>query len=176
MKKIWLLIILLTGSLLFVGCSFNFNINKTDSNEQNDASLSLNDEVGRLLACNERVGFYLNTEEFKSSWDVEEGWWASFILNWHVIREKDWNIAEDDVECIVDMVDKSVNVEFSNHIYNGELQEEPTVSEAPAAKMRVLEWQTEEETMAMVEETCWNMWGEWADWLCNLKDWSQIAF
>jgi hypothetical protein len=32
--------------------------------------------------------------------------------------------AEDDVECVVDMVDKSVNVNFSNHIYNGELQED----------------------------------------------------
>jgi hypothetical protein len=32
--------------------------------------------------------------------------------------------AEDDVECVIDMVDKSVNVDFSNHIYNGELQED----------------------------------------------------
>jgi hypothetical protein len=26
--------------------------------------------------------------------------------------------AEDDVECVIDMVDGSVNVDFSNHIYN----------------------------------------------------------
>jgi hypothetical protein len=37
------------------------------------------------------------------------------------------------------MVDRLVTVEFSNHIYNGELQEERTVTDAPAAKMRVLE-------------------------------------
>jgi len=43
------------------------------------------------------------------------------------------------VECVVDMVDKSVNVEFSNHIYNGELQEDIEVPEQPVSKMRVLE-------------------------------------
>jgi hypothetical protein len=36
---------------------------------------------------------------------------------------KRWENAEDDVECVIDMVDKSVSVEFSNHIYNWELQE-----------------------------------------------------
>jgi hypothetical protein len=38
------------------------------------------------------------------------------------------------------MVDRTVSVEFSNHIYNGELQEDITVTdEEPAAKMRVVE-------------------------------------
>jgi hypothetical protein len=48
------------------------------------------------------------------------------------------------------MVDKSVNVEFSNHKFNGELQDvaaeevseevsEETNSDMPVAKMRVLE-------------------------------------
>jgi hypothetical protein len=35
-----------------------------------------------------------------------------------------WENAEDDVECFIDMVDKSVNVSFSNHMYNWEIQEE----------------------------------------------------
>jgi hypothetical protein len=59
-------------------------------------------------------------------------------------------VAEDDVECVIDMVDKSVNVEFSNHKFNGELQDvaaeevseevsEETNSDMPVAKMRVLE-------------------------------------
>jgi hypothetical protein len=38
--------------------------------------------------------------------------------------------AEDDVECVIDMGDKSINVEFSNHVYNGELQEEPETTGA----------------------------------------------
>lgn len=137
----------------------------------------LETEDGRLAACEDRAGFYLNFNEWTFVWQDESEGWASFVRNWHVTYLKWWENAEDDVECVIDMVDKSVNVEFSNHIYNGELQENRTVSdEQPVAKMRVLEWQTEEETMAMVEETCWNMWGEWADWLCNLEDWSQIAF
>ena len=74
---------------------------------------------GRQVACEERVGYYLN---------YNEGW-ASFIRNWHVTYLKRWENAEDDVECVVDMVDKSVSVEFSNHIYNGELQEDSEVAE-----------------------------------------------
>ena len=42
---------------------------------------------------------------------------------------KRWEKAEDDVECVIDMVDKSVSVEFSNHIYNWELQEDSEVAE-----------------------------------------------
>ena len=137
----------------------------------------LETEDGRLAACEERAGFYLNFNEWTFVWQDESEGWASFVRNWHVTYLKWWENAEDDVECVVDMVDKSVNVEFSNHIYNGELQEKRTVAdEEPVAKMRVLEWQTEEETMAMVEETCSSMWGEWTDWLCNLEDWLQIAF
>ena len=74
------------------------------------------------------------------------------------------------------MVDRTVTVEFSNHIYNGELQEDTTTDEEPAAKMRVVEWQTEEETMDIAENTCSSMWWELRDWLCSLEDWSTIAF
>jgi hypothetical protein len=45
----------------------------------------------------------------------------------HVSYVKRWEKAEDDEECVIDMVDKSVSVEFSNHIYNGELQETPEI-------------------------------------------------
>ncbi len=43
---------------------------------------------------------------------------------------KRWEKAEDDVECVIDMVDKSVSVEFSNHIYNGKIQEDSEDIEA----------------------------------------------
>jgi hypothetical protein len=42
--------------------------------------------------------------------------------------------------------------------------------------MRVVEWQSEEETMEIAENTCSSMWGELSDWVCNLEDWSTIAF
>ena len=84
---------------------------------------------GRQAACEERVGYYLNYNEWEFTWNDESEGWASFIRNWHVTYLKRWENAEDDVECVVDMVDKSVSVEFSNHIYNGELQEKRTVKE-----------------------------------------------
>jgi hypothetical protein len=46
----------------------------------------------------------------------------------------------------------------------------------PVAKMRVLEWQTEEETQAMVEEACSNMWWNWVDGGCVLEDGSVVNF
>ena len=131
---------------------------------------------GRIAACEERAGYYLNFNEWTFVWNDESEWWASFIRNGHVAYLKWWENAEDDVECVVDMVDWSVNVEFSNHIYDGELQEKRTVTDIPVAKMRVVEWQTEEETQAMVEDICTNMWGEWSNGLCALPDGSTIAF
>ena len=185
MKKFWLLTTFLIGWLLLTGCSFNVNVNDTSSTDENNetASYNLNNDAGRLLACNDRVGFYLNTETFNVEWDVEQEARASFVLNWHITREENWDVAEDDVECVIDMVDKSVNVEFSNHKFNGELQDVATeeVSEGtnwdmPVAKMKVLEWQTEEETQAMVEEACSNMWWNWVDGGCVLEDGSVVNF
>lgn len=46
----------------------------------------------------------------------------------------------------------------------------------PAAKLMVQEWQTEEETQAMIQETCTNAWGELVDGNCVLEDGSVIAF
>lgn len=209
MKKIWLLTTLLMRWLLLTGCSFHVNVNDTSSTDESNetASYNLNNDAGRLLACNDRVGFYLNTESFNAEWDVEQEAWASFVLNWHVTREENWDVAEDDVECVIDMVDWSVNVEFSNHTYNWELQEtwndeynqflenikssweqaqrindypeDETVeiqADMPVAKMRVVEWQTEEETQAMVEEVCSNMWWNWVDGGCVLEDGSVVNF
>lgn len=136
----------------------------------------LQTEEGRITACEERAGFYLNFNEWTFTWENESEWWASFIRNGHVTYLKWWENAEDDVECIVDMVDWSVIVEFSNHIYNGELQEQRTVTDAPVAKMRVVEWQTEEETQAMIENACSNAWWHLIDWLCTLEDGAIIAF
>lgn len=47
---------------------------------------------------------------------------------------------------------------------------------APAAKLMVQEWQTEEETQAMIQETCTNAWGQLVDGNCVLEDGSVIAF
>jgi hypothetical protein len=181
MKKLSLITTLLIWGLLLTGCSFNVNVNRTDTNEQDNTKPDLSNDVARLLACNDRVGFYLNTNTFNAEWGVEEEAWASFVLNWHVTREEDWNIAKDDVQCFIDMVDQSVNIEFSNHMYNWELQEtviddEPSVSDAPIAKMRILEWETEEETQARIEETCANMWWTWTDGWCILEDGSAVYF
>jgi hypothetical protein len=74
------------------------------------------------------------------------------------------------------MVDWSVNVEFSNHIYNWELQvDTPESADMPVAKMRVLEWQTEEETQTMIENVCSDAWWDLTDWLCIIWD-EKIAF
>ena len=87
----------------------------------------LETEEGRIAACEERAGFYLNFNEWTFTREDESEGWASFIRNGHVAYLKWWENAEDDVECVIDMVDKSVNVDFSNHIYNWELQEEPEI-------------------------------------------------
>ena len=86
-------------------------------------------EEGRIAACEERVGFYLNFNEWTFVWENESEGWGSFVRNGHVTYLKRGENAEDDVECVVDMVDKSVTVNFSNHIYNGELQEKREVIE-----------------------------------------------
>jgi len=47
---------------------------------------------------------------------------------------------------------------------------------APAAKLRIQEWQSEEETQAMIQETCTNAWGQLVNGNCVLEDGSVIAF
>lgn len=79
-----------------------------------------------------------------------------------------------------------VDYSFSCKVYNKEnielnleplYPEEPVVEEdTPNAKMRVIGGQTEEETQAMVEEACGNMWWTWADGSCMLEDGSYVNF
>jgi len=84
----------------------------------------LETEEGRIAACEERAWTILNYNEWTYAWENEEEAWASFVRIGHVKYLKWWENAEDDVECFIDMVDKSVNVSFSNHMYNWEIQEE----------------------------------------------------
>ena len=56
------------------------------------------------------------------------------------------------------------------------IEEVSTDEDMPVAKMRVAEWQTEEEVQAMVEEACSNMWWTWTDGSCMLEDGSYINF
>ena len=99
MKKVWLLTLLLTCGLVFTGCS------TTKEEEPN-----LEDETVRVLACTEQVEEYLNTADFSTSWQPEEEWGASFILDGTVTRTKDETSSEGKVQCVVDMADKSVTV------------------------------------------------------------------
>lgn len=98
MKKVWLLTLLLTCWLVFTGCS-------TTKEEPN-----LEDETVRVLVCTQEVGNYLKTEDFSTSWQPEEEWGASFILNGTATRTKDGEQGENTVQCVIDMVDESVTV------------------------------------------------------------------
>lgn len=96
----------------------------TENNEEIQTSeFDLESEEGRKAACEERAGFYLNFNEWVFTWEDESEGWALFVRNGHVSYLKRWENAEDDVECVVDTVNKSVTVDFSNHVYNGESQE-----------------------------------------------------
>ena len=142
-KSLLTLSFLWLWTLIFAGCESNVTV---ETNNQFD----LHDEFGRLEACADKVGFYLNTNDFSVSWDDESEGWASFVRNGHVEYTKQWESAEDDVECIVDMVDSSVNIEFSNHIYNGELQEEVVIDSSSEIYS--------EEELASAEEVIRNEW------------------
>ena len=72
-------------------------------------------EEWRLAQCEESVGFYLNFGSWKFTWKDEEESGASFVRNGHVIYEKWLEKWEADVQCFIDMVDWSINVEFTNH-------------------------------------------------------------
>ena len=109
MKKFWLLALWLAIFTL-AGCSIHVNFNKNNNDEQNDDKPSLDSDVGRLFACNEEVGKYYNITTFWGWWDIEQEAWASFVLNWNVTYEDNWETIEKHVECVVDMVDKSVSI------------------------------------------------------------------
>ena len=80
-----------------------------------------------------------------------------------------------------------IDYSFSCKVYNKENielnieplypEEQPVAEEDISnAKMRVVEWQTEEEVQAMIEETCGNMWWTWTDGSCMLEDGSYVNF
>ena len=110
MKRFWFLITLLF-SVLFISWCFqvNINVNDTSSVVEEDKP-SIDSYSGRLFACNEEVGKYYNITTFWGSWDTEEEAWASFVLNWEVTFEVDWEEVEKKVQCVVDMVDSSVRI------------------------------------------------------------------
>ncbi|MBP5407643.1 MAG: hypothetical protein J6Y42_00715 [Bacilli bacterium] len=73
MKKLSIITTLLIGSLLLTGCSFHLNVNTNNNTpEENNTRSNLNTDVARLMACNDKVGFYLNTDTFNASWDTEQ--------------------------------------------------------------------------------------------------------
>jgi hypothetical protein len=125
MKKLLLLTTLLFWGLLLTWCNVNPNNQESESTTMlwaKSSQFDLESELWRIEACADRVGFHLNTNDYDISWEDENEGWASFIRDGHVSYVKQWEEAEDDVQCIIDMVDNSVNIEFSNHIYNWELQ------------------------------------------------------
>ena len=86
------------GSLLLAGCNKSVNV----ENEQE-----------RIFACWRSVSEYLGISDYSISWDKEEEAWASFVLNWRV---NIWNGIDEEkitknVQCVVDMVDKSVTIQ-----------------------------------------------------------------
>ena len=80
-------------------------------------------EEDRIAACEDTAGFYLNFGSWEFDWEDEHEAWASFSRDWHVVYEKWWEKAETDVNCFIDMVDQSVNVEFSNQNYLWPIEE-----------------------------------------------------
>lgn len=107
---------------------YNYNCEVIDENNvevyYQEIIRGLETEEDRIAACEERAWTILNYNEWTYAWENEEEAWASFVRIGHVKYLKWWENAEDDVECFIDMVDKSVNVSFSNHMYNWEIQEE----------------------------------------------------
>ena len=110
MKKIWLLAIVLFSSLLLTWC-FKFNLNITNNSSVVDEDKpSINTDSGRLLACNEEVVKYYNVKTFWGGWDTEEEAWASYVLNWVVTFQENWEAVSKKVQCVVDMTDETVTI------------------------------------------------------------------
>ena len=99
------------------------------NDESQTLKFDLETPEGRQVACEERAGSYLNFNEWTFIWEDESHGWASFVRNGHVAYLRQGEKVEDEVECFIDMVDKSVNVDFLNYEYNGELQEIPEAVE-----------------------------------------------
>ena len=105
------------------------NIAAEEVNSEDDwykiiSDFDLSDEDKRIAVCEERAWFYLNFNEWEFSWEDESEAWASFVRDWHVKYVKWGERAEEDVNCFIDMVDNSVTIKFSNHVYNWKVEEE----------------------------------------------------
>ena len=106
------------------------NIAAEDEEDLSDDSYTtvsdydLSDEDKRIAVCEERAWFYLNFNEWEFSWEDESEAWASFVRDGHVKYVKWGERAEEDVNCFIDMVDNSVTIKFSNHVYNWKVEEE----------------------------------------------------
>ena len=99
------------------------------NDESQTLKFDLETPEGRQVACEEKAGSYLNFNEWTFTWEDESQGWTSFVRNGHVDYLRQGEKVEDEVECFIDMVDKSVNVDFLNYEYNGELQEIPEAVE-----------------------------------------------
>jgi ribonucleotide reductase alpha subunit len=95
MKKIWLLTTLLVAGLLLTGCNKSVNV----ENEQE-----------RIFACWRSVSEYLGISDYSINWDIEEEAWASFVLNWEITFEENWETVHKTIQCVVDMVENSVEI------------------------------------------------------------------
>ena len=109
MKKLWLFLSLLICSILFTWCNFHLTFNDTSSTVDKDKP-SIKTESWRLFACNEEVWEYLNITTFGGAWDTEKEAWASFVLDWEITYEENWETITKNVQCVVDMVDNSVTI------------------------------------------------------------------
>lgn len=91
------------------------DLQDTDNNDLSSKRAQLETEENRIQACQDKVMFLLNSANVVFEWWEESEWWASFYRKWKATYTKqDWTASED-VECMIDMVDASVNIEFSNH-------------------------------------------------------------
>ena len=167
------------GTVILAGCGSN------NSSVVDEDKPSIETESWRIFACNEEVVKYLNITTFGGWWNWEEEAWASFVLDWEITYEQDWETIIKNVQCVVDMVDKSVTIqevsdeEVSEEMENEEVDtniDEVNNDEAPVAKMRISDDLTQEEIENQINETCGNMWGTWEEGSCVLEDWNVVQF
>ena len=174
MKKsiLWLAVILWLGTVILAGCGSN------NSSVVDEDKPSIETESWRIFACNEEVVKYLNINTFGGWWNWEEEAWASFVLDWEITYEENWETIVKNVQCVVDMVDKSVSIqEISDEEVSEEANsEEVNNEELPVAKMRISDDLTQEEIENQINETCGNMWWTWEEGSCQLEDGSAIYF
>jgi hypothetical protein len=66
------------------------------------------------MACQDRVGFYLNFGTWSFIWNDEIESWNLYLRNWSVEYEKWWEKWVADIDCSINMDPWTVEVEFSN--------------------------------------------------------------